>query len=211
MKRLTYKTQQMRFNHLLRSTTLVCGMLLLPNISAGASNTITQQTRPAEQIKGSVLSNTGEPLIGVTVRATGSSAGTVTDLDGNFSINVAPGTQLTFSYTGFKSHSAKAQNGMRITLQSDVNDLNEVVVVGYGTQKKANLTGAVASVSGSVLENRPISNLGQGLQGVVPNLNVSMGKGGAPGAGARLTFVVQRLSTEVDRLCWWITYKWTPT
>ena len=68
--------------------------------------------------------------------------------------------------------------------QSDVNDLNEVVVVGYGTQKKANLTGAVASVSGSVLENRPISNLGQGLQGVVPNLNVSMGKGGAPGAGA---------------------------
>ncbi len=171
MKRLTYKTQQMRFNHLLRSTTLVCGMLLLPAVSAGASNTITQQTRPAEQIKGSVLSNTGEPLIGVTVRATGSSAGTVTDLDGNFSINVAPGTQLTFSYTGFKSHSAKAQNGMRITLQSDVNDLNEVVVVGYGTQKKANLTGAVASVSGSVLENRPISNLGQGLQGVVPNLN----------------------------------------
>ena len=184
MKRLTYKTQQMRFNHLLRSTTLVCGMLLLPAVSVGASNTITQQTRPAEQIKGSVLSNTGEPLIGVTVRATGSSAGTVTDIDGNFSINVAPGTQLTFSYTGFKSHSAKAQNGMRITLQSDVNDLNEVVVVGYGTQKKANLTGAVASVSGSVLENRPISNLGQGLQGVVPNLNVSMGKGGAPGAGA---------------------------
>lgn len=80
MKRLTYKTQQMRFNHLLRSTTLVCGMLLLPAVSAGASNTITQQTRPAEQIKGSVLSNTGEPLIGVTVRATGSSAGTVTEL-----------------------------------------------------------------------------------------------------------------------------------
>lgn len=65
-----------------------------------------------------------------------------------------------------------------------MNDLNEVVVVGYGTQKKANLTGAVASVNGSVLENRPISNIGQGLQGVVPNLNVSMGHGGAPGAGA---------------------------
>ena len=174
----------MRLNYLLRSTTFACGMLLLPNISAGASNTIIQQTRSAEQIKGSVLSNTGEPLIGVTVRAAGNSMGTVTDLDGNFSINVAPGTQLTFSYTGFKSHTAKAQSGMRITLQSDINDLNEVVVVGYGTQKKANLTGAVASVSGSVLENRPISNLGQGLQGVVPNLNVSMGKGGAPGAGA---------------------------
>ena len=71
-----------------------------------------------------------------------------------------------------------------MVLQSNVNDLNEVVVVGYGTQKKANLTGAVASVNGSVLENRPISNIGQGLQGVVPNLNVSMGHGGAPGAGA---------------------------
>ena len=211
MKRLTYKTQQMRFNHLLRSTTLVCGMLLLPNISAGASNTITQQTRPAEQIKGSVLSNTGEPLIGVTVRATGSSAGTVTDIDGNFSINVAPGTQLTFSYTGFKSHSAKAQNGMRITLQSDVNDLNEVVVVGYGTQKKANLTGAVASVSGSVLENRPISNLGQGLQGVYLTSMYRWVRVELLAQEHRLTFVVQRLSTEVDRLCWWITYKWTPT
>lgn len=73
---------------------------------------------------------------------------------------------------------------MQVVLQSNVNDLNEVVVVGYGTQKKANLTGAVASVNGSVLENRPISNIGQGLQGVVPNLNVSMGHGGAPGAGA---------------------------
>ena len=73
---------------------------------------------------------------------------------------------------------------MQVVLQSSVNDLNEVVVVGYGTQKKANLTGAVASVNGSVLENRPISNIGQGLQGVVPNLNVSMGHGGAPGAGA---------------------------
>ena len=92
MKRLTYKTQKMRLNYLLRSTTFACGMLLLPNISAGASNTIIQQTRSAEQIKGSVLSNTGEPLIGVTVRAAGNSMGTVTDIDGNFSINVATGT-----------------------------------------------------------------------------------------------------------------------
>ena len=73
---------------------------------------------------------------------------------------------------------------MRVVLESDVSNLNEVVVVGYGTQKKANLTGAVASVNGAVLENRPISNIGQGLQGVVPNLNVTMGRGGAPGASA---------------------------
>ena len=108
----------------------------------------------------------------------------MTDIDGNFSVNAAPGTMLTFSYTGFKTQTAKAQNGMRVVLESDVSNLNEVVVVGYGTQKKANLTGAVASVNGAVLENRPISNIGQGLQGVVPNLNVTMGRGGAPGASA---------------------------
>lgn len=118
------------------------------------------------------------------MKVSGGGNGTVTDIDGNFSVNAAPGSLLTFSYTGFKPQTVKAQEGMQVVLQSSVNDLNEVVVVGYGTQKKANLTGAVASVNGNVLENRPISNIGQGLQGVVPNLNVSMGHGGAPGAGA---------------------------
>ena len=118
------------------------------------------------------------------MKVSGGGNGTVTDIDGNFSVNAAPGSLLTFSYTGFKPQTVKAQEGMQVVLQSSVNDLNEVVVVGYGTQKKANLTGAVASVNGNVLENRPISNIGQGLQGVVPNLNISMGHGGAPGAGA---------------------------
>ena len=176
--------QQMRFNRLLRNTTFLCGMFLLPSSMVAASKNAILQTQPVSQIKGLVLSNSGEPLIGVTVRVAGSSVGAVTDIDGNFMLNVAQGTPLTFSYTGFKSYTAKAQNGMQVTLQSNINDLNEVVVVGYGTQKKANLTGAVASVNGKVLENRPISNLGQGLQGVVPNLNISMGRGGAPGAGA---------------------------
>lgn len=75
-------------------------------------------------------------------------------------------------------------NAIKIVLNEDSKALDEVVVVGYGTQKKANLTGAVASVNGDVLENRPISNIGQGLQGVVPNLNVSMSRGGAPGANS---------------------------
>jgi len=158
-------------------------MMLLPSPMAGAPKSITQQTQPVGLIKGSVTSDSGEPLIGVTVKVAGGQ-GAVTDIDGNFSVNAAPGTVLTFSYTGFKTQTAKAQNGMRVVLESDVSNLNEVVVVGYGTQKKANLTGAVASVNGAVLENRPISNIGQGLQGVVPNLNVTMGRGGAPGASA---------------------------
>jgi len=158
-------------------------MMLLPSPMAGAPKSITQQTQPVGQIKGSITSDSGEPLIGVTVKVAGGQ-GAVTDIDGNFSVNAAPGTMLTFSYTGFKTQTAKAQNGMHVVLESDVSNLNEVVVVGYGTQKKANLTGAVASVNGAVLENRPISNIGQGLQGVVPNLNVTMGRGGAPGASA---------------------------
>ena len=158
--------------------------MLLPVTAVGAQKNVIQQTRPVGLIKGSVTSDSGEPLTGVTVKVSGGGNGTVTDIDGNFSVNAAPGSLLTFSYTGFKPQTVKAQEGMQVVLQSSVNDLNEVVVVGYGTQKKANLTGAVASVNGSVLENRPISNIGQGLQGVVPNLNVSMGHGGAPGAGA---------------------------
>ena len=184
MRKLICEVQQMRLYHLLRSTTFVCGMMLLPVTAVGAQKNVIQQTRPVGLIKGSVISDSGEPLTGVTVKVSGGGNGTVTDIDGNFSVNAAPGSLLTFSYTGFKPQTVKAQEGMQVVLQSSVNDLNEVVVVGYGTQKKANLTGAVASVNGSVLENRPISNIGQGLQGVVPNLNVSMGHGGAPGAGA---------------------------
>ena len=184
MRKLICEVQQMRFYHLLRSTTFVCGMMLLPVTAVGAQKNVIQQTRPVGLIKGSVTSDSGEPLTGVTVKVSGGGNGTVTDIDGNFSVNAAPGSLLTFSYTGFKPQTVKAQEGMQVVLQSSVNDLNEVVVVGYGTQKKANLTGAVASVNGNVLENRPISNIGQGLQGVVPNLNVSMGHGGAPGAGA---------------------------
>lgn len=184
MRKLICEVQQMRLYHLLRSTTFVCGMMLLPVTVVGAQKNVIQQTRPVGLIKGSVTSDSGEPLTGVTVKVSGGGNGTVTDIEGNFSVNAAPGSLLTFSYTGFKPQTVKAQEGMQVVLQSSVNDLNEVVVVGYGTQKKANLTGAVASVNGSVLENRPISNIGQGLQGVVPNLNVSMGHGGAPGAGA---------------------------
>lgn len=184
MRKLICEVQQMRLYHLLRSTTFVCGMMLLPVTAVGAQKNVIQQTRPVGLIKGSVTSDSGEPLTGVTVKVSGGGNGTVTDIDGNFSVNAAPGSLLTFSYTGFKPQTVKAKEGMQVVLQSSVNDLNEVVVVGYGTQKKANLTGAVASVNGNVLENRPISNIGQGLQGVVPNLNVSMGHGGAPGAGA---------------------------
>ena len=137
-------------------------------------------------VKGEVTDENGNPVIGATIKENGTSNGTVTQLDGTFNLPLKNNTTITVSYIGYKNAQIvyKGQNKLKIVLKEESNSLSDVVVVGYGTQKKANLTGAVAAVDGKVLENRPISDIGQGLQGVVPNLNVTMNKGGAPGAGS---------------------------
>lgn len=144
-----------------------------------------QQTAQAEPVKGVVLDRNGDPVIGASVAVKGGTVGTITDLDGKFSLDAPRNSILIVSFIGYKTQEVSAVSGrqLNITLEEDTKTLDEVVVVGYGTQKKANLTGAVTSVGGKVLENRPITNIGQGLQGVVPNLNVTM-NGGAPGKGA---------------------------
>lgn len=146
----------------------------------GAVLTVSAQNA---SVKGVVKDSSGEPVIGASVKVKGSNAvGTVTDTEGDFSLNgVKKGQTLIVTYIGFAPQEVK-WNGqsLNIVMKDDSQNLNEVVVVGYGTQKKANLSGAVASVDGKVLENRPITNIGQGLQGVIPNLNVSVGSG-APG------------------------------
>ena len=134
-------------------------------------------------VKGVVKDTSGEPVIGASVKVKGSNTtGTVTSIDGDFSLNgVQKGQTLVITYIGCDPQEIKwTGQTLNIVLKDNSQSLNEVVVVGYGTQKKANLSGAVASVDGKVLENRPITNIGQGLQGVVPNLNVSVGSG-APG------------------------------
>ena len=170
---------------LLLSTILVGG--------ANASTVSTSNTLGAAMIaqqgavcKGVVKDATGEPIIGASVSVKGTKNATVTDLDGNFTLSgVNKGTTIVISYIGYVNSEIK-WNGtsLNVTLAEDTQGLEEVVVVGYGTQKKVNLSGAVANVDGKVLENRPITNIGQGLQGVVPNLNVSMNSGGAPGASS---------------------------
>lgn len=170
---------------LLLSTILVGG--------ANASTVSTSNTLGAAMIaqqgavcKGVVKDVTGEPIIGASVSVKGTKNATVTDLDGNFTLSgVTKGTTIVISYIGYVNSEIK-WNGtsLNVTLAEDTQGLEEVVVVGYGTQKKVNLSGAVANVDGKVLENRPITNIGQGLQGVVPNLNVSMNSGGAPGASS---------------------------
>jgi len=136
-------------------------------------------------VTGTVVDDTGIPIPGVTVSVQGLSIGTATDLEGKYSITVPEGSTLIFSFIGFESQQIPVENQseINVTLLEDMASLDEVVVVGYGTQKRVNLTGAVSQVSSEVLANRPITNLGQGLQGMVPNLNVNVNSG-APGRGA---------------------------
>ena len=131
-------------------------------------------------IKGTVKDKTGEPLIGVSVTF-GNGQGTVTDIDGKFSVNASAGTTLKFSYVGYKPQSLKAGANMNITLEEDNTTLEDVVVVGYGTMKRKDLTGAVASVTGEKLAANPVANVAQALQGQLPGVSVTS-QDGRPGA-----------------------------
>lgn len=132
-------------------------------------------------VTGTVKDISGEPLLGVTIAVKGASSGTVTDFDGNYSLTLPSQSNviLVFSYVGFESKEItyNGQARLDVTLEEDTQTLDEVVVVGFGTQKKVNLTGAVSAVGADAFENRPVSNIGQALQGVIPNLNISMSDG----------------------------------
>lgn len=149
----------------------------------------------AGQIKGSVLTETGEALQGVSVRvidvASNKAAYVLTDSTGSFTVRVQYGRPFNFyfSYVGFANDSLIGlsvnkgeNNSILMRLRKDNSALSDIIIVGYGTQKKVDLSGAVAQVSGEVLQNRPIANLGAGLQGVIPNLQITQGN--APGQGA---------------------------
>lgn len=127
-------------------------------------------------VTGVVSTETGEPMPGVTVLVAGSTIGTVTNLDGHYSLTVPEGATLVFSFIGYDAQSIAVgdRSVIDVTLVEGLSALDEVVVVGYGIQKKANLTGAVDQVGSEVFENRPISNVAQGLVGAIPNLNIRM-------------------------------------
>lgn len=136
------------------------------------------------KITGKVFDSIGSPLPGASVQVKNGNLGTVTNVDGEFSLDVDKGSQIEISFIGMltKVLTVTSKTDLLITLEEDNRTLDEVVVVGYGTQKKTNLTGAVASISSDVLESRPITNLSQGLQGMIGNLNISADNG-APGKG----------------------------
>lgn len=136
-----------------------------------------------QALKGQVLDNNGDPIIGATVKVEGTKNATVTDLDGNFTLNNVTGKKLQVSYIGYQNQVVDINNrsNIKITMHEDNKTLGEVVVVGYGTQKKANLTGAVSSVSVEDMGDRPITNSSTLLQGTASGV-YALQKSGQPGA-----------------------------
>jgi len=126
----------------------------------------------------------GDPLTGVNIVVEGSSTGTVSDIDGNYTIEVPDGeATLVFSYIGYqpKQVPVNGQSTINVALESDVEALDEVVVVGYGTQQRRDVTGSVSTVNVEELESVPLTNVDQALQGRVPGVTVTQTSGGAPG------------------------------
>ena len=138
-----------------------------------------QQVSQTATITGKVLDKNGNPVIGASVLVKGTNTGGMTDIDGNFSIKAAPGATLQVSYVGFETREVKAKQGVEVTLVENPELLEEVVVVGYGTQKKVNLTGAVANIDvEEAVGSRPITDVAKALQGVSPGLSITTNVGG---------------------------------
>lgn len=157
-------------------------VLVLLLLLAGGISTLSAQNR---MVSGKVLDALQEPLVGVSIRIEGTTQGTITDVDGAFEVQVpAAGATLDFSYVGYLTEKVKVKPGQKnivVYMQEDAIMLDEAVVVGYGTQKKVNLTGAVATVDSKSLEDRAAHSLTSMLQGSVPGLNVTTSSG-VPGS-----------------------------
>lgn len=137
-------------------------------------------------VQGTVSDPDGEPLIGVSVRIKDANAGVVTDIDGNYTIRANNGQTLVFSYVGFLTHEAKVTGPtMNVTLDPDNRQLDEVVVVGYGVQKKSSLTGAISQVKAEDMENRTITSATQALQGKTAGVQIYSGSA-RPGASPQV-------------------------
>lgn len=178
------KTEKQRMTSLAKRACLVLFLLTCGGATmAFASDeiAIVQQIGKIS-VTGTVKDATGEPIVGVNVFVKGTSNGAITDLDGKFSLaGVEPNSTITVSFIGYRVENI-ALNGkkvLQVILKDDTEILDEVVVVGYGKQKRVNMSGAVDAVSSKTLENRSLANAGLGLQGAVPNLNITVSDGNA--------------------------------
>lgn len=165
---------------------LACGMPLTGNFAAFAAPEPQAQSQAAVTITGTVLDENNEPVIGASVVQKGvQTNAAATDFDGNFSLRVVPGTTLRISYVGYKPVEVAAAQGMMVYLQPTTEQLNELVAIGYGSQKRANLTGAVATVDvARTMDSRPATDVVKALQGAVPGLTITSGDGGINAAAS---------------------------
>jgi len=152
------------------------------------------------KVTGLVLDESGNPLIGVSVKVEGISNNTTTDVNGQFHLNIDNRSTIVVSYIGYETSFYKVGKELefKIILKENTKLLTEVIVVGFGTQKKANLTGAVATVAGKDLEARPVTNIGQALQGMVPGLNISRSGDLGGGLESRPNISIRGLATIGD-------------
>jgi TonB-linked SusC/RagA family outer membrane protein len=151
--------------------------IVLTPVGGNAELFAEQQQRA---VSGTVSDESGQPLPGVTVMVKGTTQGTVTNNDGNYSItNIPENATLVFSFVGMRTQEVVVgdQTNINVNMVIDAIGIEEVVAIGYGVQKKENLTGSISMVTSDRLENRPIASVGQGLQGVVPNLNIKYNSG----------------------------------
>ena len=149
------------------------------NILLMQKDAVTQQS--GKVVTGTIVDPSGMPVIGANVMVKGTTNGTITDMDGKFSLEVEEGATLQISYIGYANQEIKVgnQKTLSIALKEDAEALDELVVVGYGTQKKVNLTGAVETAGKELFEGRSFPNTTQALQGAVPNLNINLADGKA--------------------------------
>ena len=165
--------KQVKIKLPLRALTLAGGLLL--TVSSFAQT---------NAIKGHVKDASGEPVMGATITVNGKAVG-ITDMDGNFAVDAAPGTNLTFTYLGMTPQTVKASKEMSITLQDDSKSLNEVVVIGYGVAKKSDLTGSVTAIKPDSKNKGVVVNAQDMLTGKVAGVNITSNDG-TPGGGAKI-------------------------
>ena len=179
-----------------KKTALCVGLCFMGMISAQQASAATESVASVQQTKqatGHVADSQG-PLIGATVMEKGTNNGTVTDFNGNFSLNVKPGATLVISYVGYESQEIKAGDNVVVNLKEDGHLVNEVVVIGYGTQRREAVTGSVANIGGEKLNQIAASNAAQALQGRVAGVLMTQ-TSSKPGAEMQIRIRGQRSLT----------------
>ena len=168
-------------------TAAICALFLSGGsvMAHAAAAPVAQEQQQTTNVTVTVVDSKGEPIIGANVVEKGTTNGTITDVSGKAALNVKKGATLQVSFVGFKTQEVKAQGSLRVVLRDDNELLDEVVVVGYGTQKKANLTGAVSTVDVSkTMEGRPQTDVMKALQGAVPGLTITNNSGDINGSAS---------------------------